>query len=232
MAFYFRSHDAGGGAWYFRSNEVRNTQTVTGVDIITDIRSAFFNVDAVPVDGDQVTLPTVFQGSTITLEANGLYTISPALPAGTQIPRTFYDASTDTAYNDYIIVFDDTGEVVTITGSGAIAATGSGQESALGFVSIDSVGTIEATGSGAESASGDVAITSVGTVTASGSSQGVDSGDVLITSVGSIVASGTIVIDPGISGDVVITSVGSIFASGSGGGSSYRAAINRIFVFD
>lgn len=232
MAFYFRTHDAGGGSWYFRSSEVRSNQTITGVDIIIDIRSAFFNVDAVPVDGDQVTLPTVFHGSTITLEENGLYTISPPLPAGTQIPRTFYDASTATSYNDYLIVYDDTGEVVTITGSGAIAATGSGTEAGAGSALIDSVGTVDATGSGAESASGDVAITSVGTLTVSGASHGVDSGDVMITSVGSIVASGTIVIDPGISGDVVITSVGSIFASGSGGGSSYRAAINRIFVFD
>ena len=231
MAFYFRTHDAGGGAWYFRSSEVRSNQTVTGVDIITDIRSAFFNVDAVPVDGDQVTLPTVFQGSTITLETSGLYTISPPLPAGTQIPRAFYDASTSTTYNDFLIVYDDVGEGVTISSAGAIAATGTGAESAVGLVAIDSVGTIAATGSGTESAAGDVVIDSVGTVLASGSASGVSSGDVAITSVSTILATGSIVIDPGVSGDVAISAAGTVLISGSGG-MTYRAPINRIFVFD
>lgn len=231
MAFYFRSHTASGGAFYFRSNEVRNDQTVVGVDIILDWRSAFFNTDALAEDGDSVTLPSVYQGSAITLQANGLYEISPALPNGTQIPRTFYDASTSTTYNDFLTVYNDVGEGVTISGTGAIAATGAGAESAIGLVAIDSVGTIATTGSGAESAAGDVAISGTGDVVASGSASGVSSGDVAISSVATILATGSIVIDPGVSGDVAISAAGTVFVSGSGG-MTYRAPINRVFVFD
>lgn len=231
MAFFFRSHTASGGAFYYRSNEVRNEQTVVGVDIITDYRSAFFNLDFVPVDGDSVTLPTVFQGSTITLEASGLYVIDPALPTGTQIPRTSYDASTSTTYSDYLEVFDDTGEQVSVTGSGAIVATGAGAESSIGFAAINSAGTITATGSGVESAGGDVSITAAGDIAASGSSSGLTVGDALITSVGSIVATGSIVIDPGLMGDAALSAVGVVFVSGSGGSVS-RAPVNRLFVFD
>jgi hypothetical protein len=231
MAFYFRSHSAGGGAFYYRSNEVRGTQTVIGVDIITDVRSAFFNLDFVPVDGDSVTLPTVFQGSTITLTADGLYTIDPALPAGTQIPRTSFDASENATYNDFIIVFDDTGEIVTVSGTGTMTVTGAGSESALGAVFVDSIASITATGSAQESVSRDAAIDSVGTITAAGSSVGISTGDALINSVASVIVTGSIVIDPGLMGDVVISGSSSLLVAGSGG-LSFRSPINRIFLFD
>ena len=232
MAYFFRSNNAGGGAFFYRTLEVRGSQTITGANIVTDIRSAFFDLPVQPVDGDLVTLPQIFQGSTITLESNGFYTIDPPLPTGAQIPRTFFDISANQAYADYLTIQDALGEVVTIDSVGDIAATYSAIESATGNVIVDSVGDVVASGSGIESSVGTVSIAGTGDLSVSGASAGITSGDVSISSVGELIASGSIQVDPSIAGDVAISGESFLFISGSGGSAAYLPPINRRFVFD
>lgn len=151
--FYHRSNFYATGEYYHRTNVfgantgILTTPAITmsggtgivyartvGASIDTTDKSAFYNLDFLPVDGDIVELPTVWQGSTITVSARGFITISPALPYGTQMPRRSYRVSTGIWYQDTITI-NDTGAVgnlflsgVTLAGSGAVLprTTGAG----------------------------------------------------------------------------------------------------------
>lgn len=101
-------------------------ERTVGASIVTSNLSAFYNLDFVPVDGDIVELPTVWQGSTITVAANGYFTISPALPSGTALPRRSYDVSAGIWYQDTITINDAPGvgslyvPAFTLSGYGAV----------------------------------------------------------------------------------------------------------------
>lgn len=60
--------------------------------------------DLASADGDQLTAPTTFTGSTVTLLADGSISFTPALPNGSLVPRQWYDASTDTWTEDVVTV--------------------------------------------------------------------------------------------------------------------------------
>ncbi len=117
-------------------------QEIVASGIITDNRSLFFNLDFTPVDGDSVWVPTIWEGSTITVAADGTFVINPALPDGTVLPRWSYDVSTTTRYEDEITI-NDNGSI-TITGSGSLVAS-KGVVAGLGTV----IPTESSVGSGA-----------------------------------------------------------------------------------
>jgi hypothetical protein len=112
-------------------------QVVTGASILIDSSSMFLNLDFAPVDGDKVGIPRDWLGSALTLAANGTFTITPALPNGTEIPRISYDASATTWYED-VATINDSG-ALTIYASGALAAQSA---TVLGFASIPGSGVI------------------------------------------------------------------------------------------
>lgn len=97
-----------------------------GASINTSQYSAFYNLNFTPVNGDVVELPTIWQGSLISVDPTGLMTFAPALPNGTQIPRRSYQVSTDTWFQDTVTVNDGAGTgvlslpQVATAGAGAI----------------------------------------------------------------------------------------------------------------
>jgi hypothetical protein len=95
-------------------------QVVTGAGIIIDSTSMFLNLDFPPVDGDKVGISRDWLGSALTLAATGTFTITPALPNGTEIPRISYDDSTATWYED-VVTINQSG-ALTIFGTGALQA--------------------------------------------------------------------------------------------------------------
>jgi hypothetical protein len=95
-------------------------QVVTGSGIVTDNTSLFFNLNFTPVDGDKVGIPRNWLGSAIGLSADGRFTVTPALPDETVIPRISYDASTTTWYQDNVTLADNGS--LTIYASGALQA--------------------------------------------------------------------------------------------------------------
>lgn len=135
-AFFDRTNAAGGGAYFDRSNSaVGNSgaatlpatataasgvtyQVVTATAAITTNPSAFYDVGFTVVNGQsRVALPTVWQGSTITLSANGSYVISPALPSGTVIPRRAFNQNTGLWLDDTITLLAGAGTgVATLQG--------------------------------------------------------------------------------------------------------------------
>lgn len=135
-AFFDRTNAAGGGAFFDRSNSaVGNSgaatlpgattaasgvtyQVVTAAAAITTNPSAFYDVGFTVVNGQsRVALPTIWQGSTITLNANGSYVISPALPSGTVIPRRAFNQATG-------LWLDDTITLLAGAGTGVLLAQG------------------------------------------------------------------------------------------------------------
>ncbi len=95
-------------------------QVVTGSSIVTDNTSLFFNLNFTPIDGDKVGIPRNWLGSAIGLSADGRFTVTPALPDETVIPRISYDASTTTWYQDNVTLADNGS--LTIYASGALQA--------------------------------------------------------------------------------------------------------------
>lgn len=140
--FYFRTNQRVGGGFYLRTNDLNaagmNTpaatlsasgivfQTVIGAGIVTDNTSAYNNLNFTPVNGDQVSLPIRWQGSTVSLAADGRFIISPALPDGTTMPRLSYDVSANARFADTLTINSgvNTGFVsvpqITASGSGTI----------------------------------------------------------------------------------------------------------------
>lgn len=109
--FYDRTNSAGGGAFYDRTNSAESDagtlnlqtpnvtasgiayQVVTAAAAITNETSAFYNLGYSVVNGaTRVALPTQWQGSTITLSADGSFIIAPALPSGTTMPRRHFNS--------------------------------------------------------------------------------------------------------------------------------------------
>lgn len=211
--FYFRSNDAGGGVRYFRTNDASGLQTVTVSGLIKDHTSLAFNLPFNAVDGDRVTVPTAVAGSTLTVQQNGRYVFSPAVPNGTQFTRTWLDVSTGQTYSETVTVYQSGGNHAAILSAAFVASTGTSGTQAGGDTLITSVASVTAAGTAGTQSSGDVLITSTATVDATGFKTEQLSGDVVITAAANVIATGTSTESS--SGNVVIDSVATVESTGS-----------------
>lgn len=156
--FYYRTNFRSSTTRYFRTNELNAAivrvpgltisaagityQTVIGANIVTDITSGFHNLDFTPVAGDLLALPTRVGNSVLTLQANGRFSISPAVANGTQIPRRARDVSASTWYQDTITINNGagTGQLFlsgpAVNGAGGLVSPRVG----VGVVSLPAVG--------------------------------------------------------------------------------------------
>ena len=166
--FYFRTNYRNSTTRFFRTNDINaagavltNTtasgsgvvyQTVIGANIVTDITSAWHNLDFTPVAGDLLALPTRVGNSLITLAADGRFVIQPAVENGTQIQRRARDVSTGIWYQDTLTINNGAGTgfvsvpQVAVSASGVVAGPRVGTGGLFANVpTVSGAGTISST---------------------------------------------------------------------------------------
>jgi hypothetical protein len=86
-------------------------QFVTGASIVTDDTSLFYDLDNTPSNGDQLETPTTVEGSTLTVGANGVFFLTPAVPDGSMFTRWHYQVAGTVWASDVVTIEEPTPDV-------------------------------------------------------------------------------------------------------------------------